>query len=153
MRTILLLLLPMVALGFAPAPVYRDPDRDPVLALKRLQGTWRMPRYDRGGLTMIRAREAYTVHIEKDQWTFYISRNGGALTKSSTFRLKLDPKAVPPEIDLIQGKTRTLLGVYDLKGDTLKIVYRVTDDEKEERACDLTNPALGDEFLQLERKP
>jgi uncharacterized protein (TIGR03067 family) len=150
MRKILLLLLPIAALGFAPAPVYRGNDLDPAYVLKRLQGTWAMPRYDRNRRTMILASEVYTVKIEKDQWTFFISRNGGSLIKSSTFTLKLDSKAVPAEIDFAQGKTRTFLGVYDLKGDTLKIVFRAT---KDGRARDLTNPARGDEFLQLERKP
>ena len=83
MRLTLLLLLPIAALGFAPAPVFRDNDRDPALVLRQFQGTWKMPRYDRGGLTMIRANEVYTVEIKKDQWTFFISRNGGAITARS----------------------------------------------------------------------
>ena len=152
MRKNLFLPLLMAALGFAPAPVFRE-NLDPASARKQLQGIWSMSRYDRDGRTMILEREVYTVTIEKGRWTFFISRKGSPLTKRSTFTLKLTPKIGQMEIDLVQGKTRALLGVYDLKGDRLRIVFRATTDGTEERACDLTNPAPGDEFLELERKP
>ena len=146
------LLLAVTALGFAPAPIYKENGRDPATVLRRLQGSWAMPRYEMAGRTMISPGEAYTVIIEKDQWTFWRSRNGGPLMKSSTYTLKLDPKTNPAEIDFFQSKTYSLLGSYDMSGDTVKIVFRVTDDEKRDRARDIVTPAPGDYSLQLERK-
>ena len=148
----LALLLAAAALGFAPAPIYKENARDPASVLKRLQGSWAMPRYESGGRNMINPGEAYTVIIEKDQWTFWRSRNGGPLMKSSTYTLKLDPKTNPAEIDFFQSKTYSLLGSYDMSGDTVKIVFRVTNDDKRDRARDLATPGPGDYYLQLERK-
>ena len=112
-----------------------------------------MPRYEIGGRSMISPGEAYAVKIEKDQWTFFRSQNGGRLTKAQSYALKLDPKTTPAEVDLVQSKTYLLLGAYELKGDTLKIVLRDTDDAKRERARDLTNLATGDYLIELQRKP
>ena len=141
------------ALGFAPAPVFRENYRDPAFVLKQLRGTWAMPRYDRNGATMISAGEAYTVKIEKDLWTFYRSQNGGPLMKSSSYTLKLDPKTTPAEIDFIGSGTYRLLGVYELKADKLKITFRITTEMDKSRVKSLTKPDPGDYLLELERKP
>jgi uncharacterized protein (TIGR03067 family) len=155
MRPLPLLLVGLVGatLGFAPAPIPKENQRDPEVVLKRLQGTWAMPRYEQNGRTMISMGEAYTIKIEKDQWTFFRSQRGGPLTKSTSYSLKLDPKAAPAQIDFVKGKTFSLLGVYELKGDTLKIVFRVNTEGKRDRATDLANPAPNDYLLQLERNP
>jgi uncharacterized protein (TIGR03067 family) len=142
----------LAALGFAPAPVFKESARTAASDLARLQGTWAMPRYEQNGRTMISMGEAYTVKVEKDQWTFYRSQNGGPLTKSSSYALRLDPKTAPAEIDFIQSKTYVLLGVYDLKGDALKIVFRVNGDGKKDRVKDLANPAPTDYLIELRRK-
>ena len=146
------LLLAASALAFAPAPVYKENARDPDAVLRRLQGTWAMPRYELAGRTLISPGEAYTVKSEKDQWTFWRSRNGGPLIKSSTYTLKLDPKANPAEVDFVLSATYSLLGAYALDGDTLKVVFRVSDRMKMERARDLAAPGRIDYFLRLERK-
>ena len=154
-RTVSLSLACVVAsLGFAPAPVYKANYRDPGFVLKQLQGTWAMPIYEHGGRTMISVGEAYTVKIVKDQWSFFISKNGGPLTnnKSSSYTLKLDPKANPAHIDFIQSKTYSLLGVYVLEADTLKIAFRITNDEKKDRSTDLANAGPNDYVLELRRQ-
>ena len=154
-RSISLLLVGLVVatLGFAPAPIPKENYRNSEFVLKRLQGTWAMPRYEQNGRTMISNGEAYTVKIEKDLWTFYRSQNGGPLTKSSSYTLKLDPKATPAEIDFISNPTYRLLGIYELKGDSLKIAFRVNNGMNMDRVKSLTNPAANDYILQLERKP
>jgi uncharacterized protein (TIGR03067 family) len=149
----IVLLLAASALGFAPAPVYKETGRDPVAVLKRLQGTWAMPQYESGGRTMISPGETYTVKIEKDQWTFWRSQNGGPLTKSSTYTLKLDPKANPAEVDFVQSPTYSLLGAYALEGNTVRVVFRVSNGMQKQRARDLAAPGPGDYLLRLERKP
>ena len=86
-----------------------------------------------------------------DRWTTFRSQNGGPLTKTATFTLRLDPKAAPAEIDFIQSNTDSLLGAYDLKGDTLKIIVRTNNAAAKGRARDRTNPTPNDCILQLER--
>ena len=151
-RPLLLVGLVVAALGFAPAPIFRENPRDPQSVLDRVQGTWAMPRYEQNRRTLISMGEAYVVKIEKTQWTFFRSQNGGPLTKSSTYTLKLDPKTTPAEIDFIQSQTYSLLGVYELKDDKLKIVFRVNGAGKKDRAQDLVNPPPNDYLLELERK-
>ena len=155
MRSTPLLLVVLVAasLGFAPAPVYRENSRDPESVLKRLQGEWAMPRYEQNGRTMISMGEAYTVKIEKDVWTFYRSHNGGPLVKSSSYTLKLDPKANPAEIDFVSSPTYRLLGVYELKGDTLRIAFRTNTGANMDRVRSLATPAPNDYVIELQRKP
>ncbi len=154
MRTLLFLLLPIVALGFAPAPVFRERPDDPEVVLRQLQGTWTVPRYERCARTVFLMGEAYIAKIEKDQWTFSISENDGPFTASTSCRLKLNPKASSPEVDIIGSDDPPFrfCGVYDLKGDTLKIVFRDNSDGKEGRAKDIINPGPGDWFMQLERQ-
>ena len=155
MRSTSLLLVGLVGatLGFAPVPIYRENYRTPEAVLKQLQGTWAMPRYDQNGRTMISVGEAYTVKIEKERWTFYRSQNGGPLSPSSSYTLKLDPKAAPAEIDFGSTPTYRLLGVYELKGDRLKITFRINSGVNIDRVKSLTNPGPNDYLLELERKP
>ena len=156
MRLTLLLLLPIAALGFAPAPVFREKPNDPESVLKCLQGDWAMPRYEQNGRTRISNGEAYMVKIEKDLWTFYHSHNGGPLTKSMSYTLKLDPKATPAEIDFLDylsTPTYRLLGVYELKGDTLRIAFRTNTGANMDRVRSLATPAPNDYVIELQRKP
>ena len=154
MRTLLFSLLSIVAFGFAPAPVFRERPDDPETVLRRLQGTWKVPRYELAGRTAYSKGEAYTIKIEKDLWTFFRSVDGGALSKSSSHTMKLDPKSTPAEIDLIAVHDPTFIffGVYELKGDTLRFAFRTSTNGKKDRAKDLT-PAPDTFFLQLERQP
>ena len=148
------LLLAAASSGFAPAPIFKESKRDPAFVLQRLQGTWAMPRYDHGGTSAISMCEAYTIKIEKDEWTFFRSHNGGPLTKSSTYTLKLDPKTNPPEIDFVGKQNMTLVGTYDLRGDDLKIVFRIKGQGgRTDRAKDLTNPEPNDYLIELRRQP
>ena len=155
MRRLLFSLLSIVALGFAPAPVFRERPDDPEAVLKRLQGTWMVSRYEQGGQTIFAKGEAFEIKIEKDRWTFFLSRDGLPVTTSSSFALKLDTRGSPAEIDIMSdaNKMYMLNGVYHLKGDTLTIVYRVNANGNKDRARHLTKLAPGDCLMQLERRP
>ncbi len=153
--SLLLIGLVGATLGFAPAPVFRERPDDPDAVFRRLQGTWAVSRNEEGGQTRIPMGQAFTIKFEKDQWTFLRSENGGPLIKSDRHTLKLDPKATPAEIDFIFSATKEVrfCGVYELKGDTLRIAFRSTANGTKGRAKDLSNPAPGDWFMQLERRP
>ena len=144
--------LVLATLGFAPAPIFKENDQDPEVVSKRLQGMWAMPRYEHAGRTMISKGEVHAVQIEKDQWTFLSSDKGGPLTRSSTLTVRFNPKAKTPEIDLTSGTEYVYHGVYELKGDTMKLVFRANRGGERGRACDLTSSAGFDYLMQLERQ-
>ena len=145
--------LALATLGFAPAPIFKEKYQDSKAVSKRVQGMWAMPRYEYNGRTMISKGEVWTVKIEKDQWTVLTSENGGPLTRSSTSTVKFNPKAMTPEIDLTSGTEYVYHGIYELKGDTMKLIFRANRDGSAGRARDLTRPSDFDHLMQLERQP
>jgi uncharacterized protein (TIGR03067 family) len=71
----------------------------------------------------------------------------GATEKPLQFTLKLDPAAKPKAID-ITFELGTLLGVYELDGDTLKVCYsELQESEKGKRPTELTAPADSNRYL------
>ena len=155
-RTVLLLVLLVGSvLGFAPAPVFRERPDDSKAVLRRLQGTWTVSRYEQGGRTVYGKGEAYTIVIEKDHLTYFRALNGSSLVKWNSLTLKLDPNPTPAEIDLISSHDPNIIlsGVYDLKGDTLRMVYQINTDGKKDREKALVNPSPKSYFMQLERQP
>ena len=90
--TLLLVSLVGTTLGFAPAPVFRERPDAPDAALKRLQGTWVVSQYEQDGQTIFAKGEAFEIKIEKDRWTFFLSRAGRPVT-TTIFTTKLAPKA------------------------------------------------------------
>jgi uncharacterized protein (TIGR03067 family) len=55
------------------------------------------------------------VRVEGDKLQFLLGKE-----TLSEFSVKLDPSKSPPTIDLVSGKD-TYLGIYELKGDTLRL--------------------------------
>ena len=155
LTSLLLVLLVGSIHGFAPAPVFRERPDDSKAVLRRLQGTWTVARYEQGGRTVYGKGEAYTIVIEKDHLTYFRSLNGSSFVKWSSFTLKLDPTSTPAEIDLIAGHDPNIIlsGVYDLKDDTLRMVYQINTDGKKDRAKGLVNPSPNSYFMRLERRP
>ena len=154
MRRTSLLLVGLVGttFGFAPAPVFRERPDDSAAVLKRLQGTWAVSRSEQGR-TMLSQGGAHTIKIEKDVWTYFYAQNIGPGTQRFSYSLKIDPKSTPAEIDCIRSETYMLNGVYELKGDTLKVVFRRNEGGKKDRAKDLIHPGASDYFMLLERRP
>jgi|SRR5579884_386972 len=124
MRTMLVVGL---AVGFCATSSSAGPQDDPVPAeVKNLQGPWVEPRawakgqQGRGGY--------YSWVFEEERVGFYHTTtiDGEAAARSGhggTY--KLDPTAKPKAIDVVMkgrgGKEQTLLGIYELNGDTLKL--------------------------------
>ena len=164
------LLCPLLVapLGLAPPPVFRERPDDSESVLRRLQGTWSMSRFEIRGRTVNGEGEVFTIRIENDLWTSFHSANGSRVSEMDRFTLKLDPKASPAEIDFTHRSLPVgWRGVYSLKGDTLKIVFREYDlkgdtakilyppnvNGKKDRARNLLDPGPRDYFMQLERDP
>ncbi len=110
------LVLPALALGLTAAPVPKEKakvkDEDAIL------GTWKVETFDLGGA----AGGPPPGEITKLRLTFKdgkvaASRGDGM---QDEIDYKLDATTTPKSLDMIE-KTSTMLGIYELDGDTLKI--------------------------------
>ena len=143
MRMILLLLLPIVSLGFAPAPVFRERPNDPDAVLHRLQGGWRGVSYQHGGQNQM-VGTPFRVHLEKDRWRFFV---GTPSSQTNVYSITLDTKANPMRIDWREGGSH-LMGIFELTGDRLHYSFRTS----REYPRSLTAPAPEDYVIEVERE-
>jgi uncharacterized protein (TIGR03067 family) len=96
-----------------------DPKRD----AEQLQGAWEATAYETAG-TPATADEvkAFRVRVEGDRMTL---TTAAGETKAE---FKLNPSASPKAIDLVlaggEAKGKTILGIYEVKGDELKLCVR-----------------------------
>ena len=139
MRKILLLLLPIAALGFAPAPVYREKPSDPDAVLRRLQGGWR-------GVSYRQANDfVFRVQVEKDRWRFFV---GSPPTQATAFTITLDTKTNPMRIDWRRDRVH-LKGIFVLSGERLIYIWR---DSTQGYPQSLTAPAPEDCVVEVQRE-
>jgi uncharacterized protein (TIGR03067 family) len=141
MRKPLLLLLPLAALGFAPAPVYRERPDDREVILRRLQGDWRGVAFKQDGRDLY-AGILFRVSLEKDRWKFSTGNGAG-----SHYTIALDTKAKPMRIDWREGSTH-LVGLFEVSGDGFRYSFR---DAAKGYPQSLTNPEAGDYVVELVR--
>ena len=114
-----LFLVSIVALGFAPAPVFRERADDPEVILRRLQGGWRGVSYRNQGQDQI-VGTPFRVQLDKDQWRFF---TGTPPTQTNSYTITLDTKATPMRIDWREGGSH-LVGLFELKGDRFSYSFR-----------------------------
>ncbi len=97
--------------------------------LKALQGTWKVTAAEQDGDPLDRIVGG-TMTIKDNNFT--IKTAGGTVMKGD---LNLDPTKSPRQIDLAHQdgllKDKNWQGIYELKGDTLKLCYAEADSEKE----------------------
>jgi len=105
----------LLAVAFAVgAPGPKDAKVDP----PKIEGDWVEVSYVRGGQQMDRDEKGKLVRIADGK----ISMGGGA----EEVGYKLDPKATPPQIDLIpiaKPGAEPIPGIYKVDGDTLVICF------------------------------
>jgi uncharacterized protein (TIGR03067 family) len=90
---------------------------------KELQGKWIVESFEYNGNPVERLKEA--VREFKDGKYSLTPKTGDGIEGS----VKLDASATPKTIDLdVNG--RILKGIYELTGDTLKMCYNLTRDER-----------------------
>jgi uncharacterized protein (TIGR03067 family) len=96
-----------------------DADEEVKKEIARFQGTWRMVSLEVGQNKLTEdALKDFRLKIEGDKFT----ATEGTSENHGTF--KVDPTKKPKTIDItmIQGEKRqTLLGIYELEGDTYKL--------------------------------
>jgi uncharacterized protein (TIGR03067 family) len=113
-----------VALG----RVWADDDKDKALKeeLKRLDGTWEVvARVADGKEVTLSDDEKAQATVKDGKFTL---RLGGR--EAGQGSLKLDPSAKPKAIDIIPEGGEAMPGVYELKGDELKVCRAAPGSER-----------------------
>jgi uncharacterized protein (TIGR03067 family) len=105
---------------------------------EKLQGTWQYVSFESNGEKMAADQlKKMTVTYTGDKW---VVREGDKVVVAGT--QKLDPTKEPHEIDSVvtegEGKGNTMLGIYELKGDTFRVCF---DPEGKDRPKDFTPKA------------
>jgi len=87
---------------------------------QKLEGRWIVDSFEYNGNPMERMKEA--VREFKDGKYTLTPKSGDAIEGT----VKIGPAAKPKTIDLVIND-RTLKGIYDVEGDTLKLCYILSD--------------------------
>jgi uncharacterized protein (TIGR03067 family) len=106
--------------------------------LKKIQGTWKFVAQEMDGKAMPKEELAtQTITFEGDKWSV---RREGKVVQAGTH--KFDPGKKPGQVDAVitegQDKGSTMLGIYELKGDTIKVCF---DPKGKERPTEFTSKA------------
>ncbi len=91
--------------------------------MKQLNGTWRPKSGEMAGKTMsVEALKAIKLIIADDKYTVTVGDGG-----PDRGTVKVDPTKKPKTIDIVgsegPNKGKTILAIYEVSGDTLKICY------------------------------
>jgi uncharacterized protein (TIGR03067 family) len=125
----------LAAGGTSPGDERKDAGGD---VLKQIQGTWKFVSQEADGKPRTKDELAkQTITFEGDKWMVH---RDGKVIQAGTH--KFDPDQKPPQVDAVvtegEDKGNTMLGIYELKGDTLKVCF---DAKGKERPVDFTNKA------------
>jgi uncharacterized protein (TIGR03067 family) len=106
--------------------------------LKKIQGTWKFVAQEMDGKALPKEEVAkQTITFERDKWTVH---RDGKVVQVGTH--KFDPGKKPAQVDAVvtegEDKGSTMLGIYELKGDTIKVCF---DPKGKERPSDFTSKA------------
>jgi uncharacterized protein (TIGR03067 family) len=106
--------------------------------LKKIQGTWKFVSQEMDGKPLPKEELAkQTITFAGDKWTV---RRDGKVVQAGTH--KFDPGKKPAQVDAVvkegEDKGSTMLGIYELKGDTIKVCF---DPQGKERPADFTSKA------------
>jgi uncharacterized protein (TIGR03067 family) len=115
------LLVVVACVGFAPAPFPRREKRQD--DFQAIQGIWKVVVYESNGAPL--TNNNLRVRIEGLNWHFY-RENNGQKTPSSTYALRLEPKASPAAFDWSQPhnvQNPMYIGSYLLERKRLTIVF------------------------------
>jgi uncharacterized protein (TIGR03067 family) len=93
------------------------------LELKKIQGTWKFTSQEMEGKPVPPEQLAkMTITFTDDKWSV---REAGKVIQEGTH--KLNPNKKPAQLDAVvtegPGKGTTMLGIYELKGDTMNVCF------------------------------
>jgi len=142
----------IVAVAFLAAGETLSPGREKEAGdsdLKKLQGTWQFVSHEmKGKKTPPEQVAKLKITFTGDKWS--VTEDGKEV---QTGTQKLDPSKKPPHVDalIIEGGAKgvTMLGIYEIKGDTLKVCF---DPEGKERPTSFTAKAGLSAEIKREKK-
>jgi uncharacterized protein (TIGR03067 family) len=115
---VLLLIVSVALLGFAPAPLPRQQrQRDD---LTDVNGTWEFLVYEMSGRAYDQLKTESDIEMTRDSFTF-VSRNASGRTK---YLMRLDPRASPPSFTWSKGGGVMFVGSYRLERDRMTMIFR-----------------------------
>ena len=118
--------------------------------LKKIQGTWRFVAHEANG-QKTPADEVAKLKITFTGDKYAISRDGKVVQEGTN---KLDPSKTPAHIDAKitegDGKGHTMLGIYELKGDTIRVCFDTAGKERPTRFT--TKDGQMEVVIQREKK-
>ncbi|HYT93395.1 MAG TPA: TIGR03067 domain-containing protein [Gemmataceae bacterium] len=122
----------LAAGGPSPAGGGKETGED---VLKKIQGTWRFVAKEVDGKPRPAEQVAkLTITFTGDKWSV---REDGKVVQAGTH--KFDPSKKPAQVDAAvtagEGKGSTMLGIYELQGDMMKVCF---DPQGKERPTSLT---------------
>ena len=124
--------------------------------LAKLQGTWIVVTAEHGG-KKLRAEQLEEMSVVIKENTMIIHGDKDSDRKRETATFKLNPATKPKSLDLrSSGKsgskwgTKTHLGIYELRGEILKLCWSNKEDERPSQFA--TEPKSDQVLLLLERQ-
>ena len=120
-RIVFALMAVLLGAGFAALPATADEKKDKT-DVDQLQGTWKFVSMEHDGQPTPK-EDMPTITFEKDKFT--VKAAGGQVLQAGTQVLdgSMKPKTVDATVSEGEGKGTTMLGIYELDGDTLKACF------------------------------
>ena len=111
----------LVVAMLAGMPAVAD-EKDAKTDKDKLQGTWKFTSMERAGQVTPQGDEAPTITFDGDKFTV---KGGDAVLQAGTQTLDSSkkPKTVDAKVTEGEQKGTTMLGIYELDGDTLKACF------------------------------
>jgi len=126
-----------------------DDKADVEKELKQFQGTWTFESVEAGGKEEPAAEfKGMTVTFEGDKFTV---KKGDEVIQAGT--QKLDPSRSPKTVDVTVAeglsKGAVMLGIYEIKGDTLKVCF---DPEGKKRPAEFKSASGSQTFVAVHKR-
>ncbi|MBX9583807.1 MAG: TIGR03067 domain-containing protein [Gemmataceae bacterium] len=139
-----------LAVAVAVAVADDKPAEKPNKDLEPFQGIWQVVSIEQDGMPVPEeATERLTLVVKGNE---RVLKQGGEVASKGTFKVDAGKKPKTIDIEVSDGPLagRTILGIYEVKDDTLKVCLAITDDGK--RPDDFTAKEGTGRQLQVFKK-
>jgi uncharacterized protein (TIGR03067 family) len=118
-RILFALAAALLGAGLAATPATAEEKKD----LDKVQGTWKFTEMEQDGQPAPKGEDMPTIVFEKDKFT--VKDPAGKVLQAGTQVLddSKKPKTVDAKVTEGEGTGTTMLGIYELDGDTLKACF------------------------------